>query len=239
VKKEETILRISTDIKPIVSSPSIELRTVELHIDPSGGSLGITLGGGVDYENKIITIHRIRYGSIAYQDGQLKKGDKVISINGNQTAGLTHAAAVELLKEPCTKFAIVIEESLEFVPSSNLSKRISSSVSSLSSETRGNEADSVSATPIDKKPTHTVTVIKDGSGLGFSIEGGKDSPKGDVPLVVKKLFAGGAADKSGKLKAGDEILYVNKINFQNLSRIEAWSQMKKIPEGEVKIEVFR
>lgn len=35
-----------------------------------------------------------------------------------------------------------------------------------------------------------VTVMKDIAGLGFSVEGGKDSPIGDVPLRIKKIFAG-------------------------------------------------
>lgn len=46
----------------------------------------------------LFQIHRIRYGSIAYQNGQLKKGDKVIAINNQPTAGLTHSAATKLLK---------------------------------------------------------------------------------------------------------------------------------------------
>ncbi|XP_066259009.1 uncharacterized protein [Euwallacea similis] len=223
----------------ITSLPIVELRTVELNVDQPGASLGITLAGGVDYENKNITIHRIRYGSTAYQDGQLKKGDKVVSINGHSLTGLTHSEATELLKIPGTKFIIVSEESRDHIPPSNLSRRISSSVSSLSSEIKGHEANSYSVTLVNKKPTHAVKMIKDGAGLGFSIEGGKDSPKGDVPLVIKKIFTGGAADKCRELNVGDEILSVNKINFQLLSRIDAWSQMKKIPDGEVSIEIFR
>lgn len=29
-----------------------------------------------------------------------------------------------------------------------------------------------------------------GAGLGFGLDGGRDSPRGDFPLTIKKLFAG-------------------------------------------------
>ncbi|KAJ8938061.1 hypothetical protein NQ318_014542 [Aromia moschata] len=85
-----------------------------------------------------------------------------------------------------------------------------------------------------KKATDVISFIKDGAGLGFSIEGGKDSPQGDVPLTIKKIFTGGAADKSGQFKVGDEIISINDVSFTNMSRIEAWTLMKKIPDGNEK-----
>ena len=93
----------------------------------------------------------------------------------------------------------------------------------------------------------TVTLKKEGTGLGFSLEGGKDSPYGDRPMTVKKIFtghrsffglqksslslAGGAADKNGVLRVGDEILSVNNVDVTRMTRLEAWNFMKKLNDG--------
>lgn len=39
-------------------------------------------------------------------------------------------------------------------------------------------------------PLTKVMLSKDGSGLGFSLDGGKNSPTGDQPLTIKKIFTG-------------------------------------------------
>ncbi len=84
---------------------------------------------------------------------------------------------------------------------------------------------------VPRGPPTTVVLKKEGTGLGFSLEGGKDSPLGDRPLTIKKIFTGGAADKTKVLKVGDEILAVNSADCTRMSRIEAWNFMKKLSDG--------
>ncbi|KAJ3639413.1 hypothetical protein Zmor_002774 [Zophobas morio] len=206
-------------------------RTIVLCPEFVGGSIGITLAGGTDYETKEITVHKIRYGSVAYNDGQLKKGDKIVSINGKSTTNLTHAESVELLKEPVAEFTLIVEEGKEETVPSPQRKSFSSDTSEPKSPTI--------AAVSTKSATHVITLTKNGAGLGFSIEGGKDSPLGDLPLRIKKIFQAGLAEKCGELCVGDELLAINEISLTNLSRIEAWSLMKKLPDGEVSIHIYR
>ncbi len=111
---------------------------------------------------------------------------------------------------------------------------------------------------VPRGPPKTVVLKKEGTGLGFSLEGGKDSPLGDRPLTIKKIFTGkelvhavkcvqvycvkpgslknallvgGAADKTKLLRVGDEILSVNSADCTRMSRIEAWNFMKKLSDG--------
>ena len=80
-------------------------------------------------------------------------------------------------------------------------------------------------------------MAKGAAGLGFSVEGGKSSPKGDVPITVKKIFMGGVADRSGLLHVGDEIVEVNSKRLTNVSHFEAWTYLKSVPIGIVKMKI--
>ncbi|XP_049289011.1 uncharacterized protein LOC125766944 [Anopheles funestus] len=282
---------IIEEADPPLATP--EAFVVVLQRETPESSIGITLAGGSDYEAKEITIHKILTNSPADRDGRLKKGDRILSINGLSMRGLTHRESLSVLKTPRPEVVMVITRSKSLVLDT-LTKLKRPSMGSLSSlaekseigteyerklkiqhkasrsldldhmDVASNEAESVfdgtasedgllSADDVSKCSSSNATdnasfstadvpegcrmveINKDGAGLGFSIEGGYDSPTGNKPLIIKKIFMGGAAEKSGLLRAGEEIVAINDISIAKMTRIQVWNMMKKLPNGGVRI----
>uniref|UniRef100_A0A1B6L2T4 PDZ domain-containing protein n=2 Tax=Graphocephala atropunctata TaxID=36148 RepID=A0A1B6L2T4_9HEMI len=220
---------------------SHEVVVVILHRDTAGGSVGITLAGGADYEAKEITVHKVLAGSPADRDGRIQKGDRILSINGRSMKGVSHRESLAILKAPRPEVVLVVsrwrpdgytdpqnEDPLVLSLRNNLRPpRIPEQTSADS------DKEEVLESEVARGPPLTVTLVKDGAGLGFSLEGGKDSPLGDQPLTIKKIFTGGCAEKSGQLFGGDELLSVNGTDVTSMSRIEAWGLMKRLSDGKV------
>ncbi|XP_037078638.1 uncharacterized protein LOC119099678 [Pollicipes pollicipes] len=291
-------------------TPSHEIIVAVVHREMLGGSIGITLAGGADYENKEISVNKVITGSVADRDGRIKKGDRVISINGRSMKGTTHREALNTLKvcpqperlgafrlrpyrpvalhaagrgrtvpvhppadmecffcrrrllspswsapvyyseAPRAEVVLVLSRSRSVTPldptpdeagyhrpavintfSSRPPKILESPMDSKSL------ASALAFEDVPRGPPSVVTLLKEGAGVGFSLEGGKDSPLGDRPLIAKKIFTGGAADKSGKLHVGDEILAINDQDVTHMPRIEAWNFLKKQPEGALRLTI--
>ncbi|CAH1153738.1 unnamed protein product [Phaedon cochleariae] len=75
--------------------------------------------------------------------------------------------------------------------------------------------------------------------LGFSIVGGRDSPKGSIGIYVKTIFPNGQAADNGTLKEGDEILAVNSKPLHGASHKEAINVFKQIRSGSVLLHIGR
>ncbi|XP_058463381.1 uncharacterized protein LOC131437810 isoform X2 [Malaya genurostris] len=87
----------------------------------------------------------------------------------------------------------------------------------------------------------TVTYYK-GVGmksLGFSIVGGRDSPKGNMGIYVKTVFPSGQAALDGNLMAGDEIVSINDVMVIGMSHTETIALFKNIKEGPVMLKLAR
>ncbi|KAK7491799.1 hypothetical protein BaRGS_00017055, partial [Batillaria attramentaria] len=86
---------------------------------------------------------------------------------------------------------------------------------------------------------YEVVMMKGATGVGFCLEGGKASPKGDLPILIKRIFKGGPAEKCGQLKVKDEILAVNDVDFTNMRHYEAWNHLKFLDDGEIRLKIRR
>lgn len=87
---------------------SHDVVVVLLHKENPSGSVGITLAGGVDCEAKEITVHRVLSHSIADKDGRVQRGDRILSINGRSTRGLSHRESLSVLKQPRSEVVLVV-----------------------------------------------------------------------------------------------------------------------------------
>uniref|UniRef100_A0A182NV93 PDZ domain-containing protein n=1 Tax=Anopheles dirus TaxID=7168 RepID=A0A182NV93_9DIPT len=75
--------------------------------------------------------------------------------------------------------------------------------------------------------------------LGFSIVGGRDSPRGNMGIYVKTVFPSGQAALDGTLMAGDEILSINDAAVQGMSHCETIALFKNVKEGPVVLKLAR
>ncbi|XP_012541985.2 uncharacterized protein LOC105839900 isoform X2 [Monomorium pharaonis] len=75
--------------------------------------------------------------------------------------------------------------------------------------------------------------------LGFSVVGGKDSPRGDMGIFVRRVFPGGQADISRSLFQGDEILSLNGQILKGRTHQEVIELFKTVREGTVELEITR
>ncbi|XP_050424861.1 inaD-like protein [Adelges cooleyi] len=96
--------------------------------------------------------------------------------------------------------------------------------------------------PKSAKCTFHTFVLEKGpgkKGLGFTIVGGKDSPKGAMGIFIKSILDNGQAADDGRLRPGDEILAVNGKDCQDLTHSEAITLFKSFKSGSIALHVCR
>ncbi|XP_074687966.1 inaD-like protein [Strix aluco] len=206
-------------------------RTVEITRGPND-ALGISIAGGKGSPlgDIPIFIAMIQASGVAARTQRLRVGDRIVSINGQPLDGLSHADAVNLLKNA---YGSII---LQVVADTN----ISAIATQLESMSAGCNLNSSSEHPSEdpEAPHPKIIALEKGSdGLGFSIVGGYGSPHGDLPIYVKTIFAKGAAADDGRLKRGDQILAVNGEALEGVTHEQAVAILKR-QKGTVTLTVL-
>ncbi|XP_044283638.1 multiple PDZ domain protein isoform X5 [Varanus komodoensis] len=210
------------------------LRTVEIKKGPSD-SLGVSIAGGVGSPlgDVPIFIAMMHPNGVAAQTQKLRVGDRIVSICGTSTEGMTHSQAVSLLKNALGTVEIqvvaggdvsVITSQQQDPPTSSLSFA-------------GLTSSSIFQDELGPPQYKTITLDRGPDGLGFSIVGGYGSPHGDLPIYVKTVFAKGAAAEDGRLKRGDQIIAVNGQSLEGVTHEEAVAILKRT-KGTVTLTVL-
>ncbi|NWR74393.1 MPDZ protein, partial [Centropus unirufus] len=210
------------------------LRTVEIKKGPAD-SLGVSIAGGVGSPlgDVPIFIAMMHPNGVAAQTQKLRVGDRIVSICGTPTEGMTHSQVVSLLKNASGTVELevvaggevsVITGQQQDPPTSNLSFA-------------GLTSTSIFQDDLGPPQYKTITLDRGPDGLGFSIVGGYGSPHGDLPIYVKTVFAKGAAAEDGRLKRGDQIIAVNGQSLEGVTHEEAVAILKRT-KGTVTLTVL-
>lgn len=198
-----------------------EVQVVVLHKEVGVG-LGFSLAGGVD-QNKPVTVHKVFHSGIAAQEGSIREGDQVLSINGSELSGRAHWEALRVLRRAKTRdMGVVVLRRGDVTGASK----------------RGVQGKNL-------EPKHTqyetgnslcLKLQKNSRDLGFSLQGGEGSTLGNRPLSVQKVFLGGPVDQ---VYPGDEILEIEGRSMVGMRRLEAWTLIRRLPPGPVDVVLRR
>ncbi|RMC16570.1 hypothetical protein DUI87_06507 [Hirundo rustica rustica] len=208
---------------------------VVLHKE-EGAGLGFSVAGGIDLEQKSVTVHRVFSKGVASQEGTIRRGDLVLSINGKSLASSVHGDVLNTLHHArLYKYAVIVIQKEK--DKTNNSSRLEISAAGRKCMGSGKDVSMEIGTDpnLDMNDVICIELLKTSAGLGFSLDGGKASIAGDKPLLVKRIFKGGAAEQSGNIETGDEILAVSGKSLIGLMHYDAWNIIKSVPEGPVQL----
>ncbi|XP_077918447.1 multiple PDZ domain protein isoform X9 [Halichoerus grypus] len=200
------------------------LRTVEIKKGPTD-SLGISIAGGVGSPlgDVPIFIAMMHPNGVAAQTQKLRVGDRIVTICGTSTEGMTHTQAVNLLKNASGSIEMqVVAGGDVSVVTGHQQEPATSSLSFT-----GLTSSSIFQDDLGPPQCKSITLDRGPDGLGFSIVGGYGSPHGDLPIYVKTVFAKGAASEDGRLKRGDQIIAVNGQSLEGVTHEEAVAILKR------------
>ncbi|XP_034080001.1 tyrosine-protein phosphatase non-receptor type 13 isoform X2 [Gymnodraco acuticeps] len=219
-----------------------ELFDVELSKKDSSLGISVTVlfgKGGVNttVRHGGIYVKGIIPKGAAELDGRIKKGDRVMAVNGTSLEGATHQQAVEALRDTGQTVHLLLEKGHPPADSVHAPLTPQSTLLTANSYHDPNK-NKKQPLQVKKKPEYNfvtednvfeVLLLKNTSGLGFSFsreEHIPDEPPGSSMVRVKKLFPGQPAAESGRINVGDIIMRVNQTPLKGLSQHEVISALR-------------
>lgn len=223
-----------------------------LIVNENGGPLGLT--AIPDVENGGLLVQNVELGSRA-ERGRLRRGDRILEINGTKLVGLSEGSVQSHLRQSCS----APELRLRVLRASTLVKRLQQEISEMiEAEEKSSTTKVATVSPTRKLPgTQTSTTLqaantrklgkkieislrKGQHGLGFSVTTRDNPAGGHCPIYIKTILPRGAAIEDGRLKPGDRLLEVDNVPMTGRTQTDVVQILRATQTGAtVKIVVSR
>ncbi|XP_067400440.1 glutamate receptor-interacting protein 2 isoform X4 [Emydura macquarii macquarii] len=193
---ERVVLEVEYELPPAApeSSSGIIPKTIEVCLYKEGNSFGFVLRGGAHedwHKSRPLVLTYVRPGGPADREGSLKIGDRLLSVDGIPLHSVTHADALNILRQ-CTQEALFqIEYDVTIM------------------DTVANASGPL-LVEIAKTP---------GSTLGITLTTGTHRNK--QVIVIDKIKPASVVDRCGALHIGDHILSIDGTSTEHCSVLEA------------------
>ncbi|XP_044879806.1 glutamate receptor-interacting protein 2 isoform X4 [Mauremys mutica] len=193
---ERVVLEVEYELPPAApeSSSGIIPKTIEVCLYKEGNSYGFVLRGGAHedwHKSRPLVLTYVRPGGPADREGSLKIGDRLLSVDGIPLHSVTHADALNILRQCSQEALFQIEYDVTIM------------------DTVANASGPL-LVEIAKTP---------GSTLGITLTTGTHRNK--QVIVIDKIKPASVVDRCGALHIGDHILSIDGTSTEHCSLLEA------------------
>ncbi|CAC5374967.1 SCRIB [Mytilus coruscus] len=222
--------------------PEMETELIKIQINRQPGQgLGISIAGGrgstpFKGDDESVFISRVSEDGPAAAAG-VTVGDKLLSVNGVNLIDADHYDAVDVLKSSGNNITMVLGREKIVEPKEEEPK-----------EEEEEPTTGFATVSFEQEPGTEVygekistTLLRDHTGLGFSIAGGRGSIpfKGnDQAIYISRVVDGGIAQRDGKIQVGDKLLSINSVDMQDARHDQAVALLTGV-DNEIRLVVYR
>lgn len=177
-----------------------------------------------------IVVQRVITGGIADRTGLIEKGDRLFFLQGQSTQQMTAGDVRVLMRKKKTPEIILVLGRLKSKVEDDI---VTQQTKVFQAATADPDLFTYSVVPEE------VELMKGNLGVGFALDGGRGSVFGDRPIIIKRIYEGGAAAKSGRVHVGDQLIKIGDISVVGMSYVEATQTLRSRPTGPLKIAILR
>lgn len=175
-----------------------------------------------DIENGGLLVQSVESGSRA-ENGRLRRGDRILEINGKKLVGLSENAVSDSLRISLAS----PELRVKVMRASKLRKDENGAGQTKISPSRKANGNSLQVANTRRLGRRIEIDLKKGKqGLGFTVTTRDNPAGGDCPIYIKNIIQNRAAIEDGRLKPGDRLLEVDGIQMTGKTQAEVVEILK-------------